>query len=178
MKKLIFISLLVMPFCKAADPDQSWHDAVQGIPNLQQHEVLFLNNNQIQAIPANLNLPNLQALHLNNNQIAAIPANFNPPELRELHLSNNLIQAIPDDLELHELRRLDLSYNDIREVNPARLLEQFPRLEYINLSNNPVYQEYIQDLRDAAYAANRNIKIIADNIISKGSGIKKALPQQ
>jgi len=151
MKNLMFIFLLVIPFCKAADPDQSWYDAVQHIPNWQQQAELNLDDNQIGAIPDNFNLHNLRYLNLINNQIVAIPNNFNSPDLRTLSLSNN----------------------NIDQINPERLLEQFPQLVYLNLSNNPnLHLKNIEDLRDAAARAGRNIEIIANNIRPGGQDIK------
>ena len=73
---------------------------------------------------------------------------------------------------------LNLSNNNILLINPARLLEQFPKLEYIDLSNNPqLYQKNIQKLRDAARIARiadrRNfLRIIAKNIRPEGQDIK------
>ena len=142
MKKLIFIFVLVIPICKAADPYASWYQAVQHIPNWQQEYELFLNNNNI----------------------GAIPDNFNPPKLLRLDLSNNNIAAIPDKFNAPNLELLDLGNNNIQEVNPQRLLVQFPKLSYLDLSDNPLDPDNIQDLRDAVHAAGRNINIIANNI--------------
>jgi len=130
----MLISLLIIPFCKAADPDQSWNQAVQHIPNWQQEEVLRLYNNQIVAIPDNFEAPNLQWLLLNKNQID--------------------------------------------EINPERLLEQFPHLVYLNLSNNPLHPADIRRLRDLAQEAGRDIQITADNILPEGHGIKKAVSRR
>ncbi len=182
---------------EAAGPYASWNQAVQGIPNWQQRVNLYLSGNQIAAIPDGLELHELQGLYLYSNQIAAIPDNFNPPQLRRLSLRNNrlgalpanfnppqlqildldgnMLVAIPDDLELHELRWLHLSNNNILVINPKRLLEQFPKLKRIDLSNNPqLYHENIQELRDRAREAGRgdSLTIIAENIRPEGDGIK------
>ena len=167
----MFISLLVITqyglsgYIKAADdPDASWNQAVQNIANWQQQVLLYLSNNQIQAIPDNLNLPRLEQLYLSNNQIQAIPNNLNLLNLQELRLSNNQIQAIPNNLNLLNLRGLYLSNNRIDQFDPNRLLAQFPHLAYLELSDNPLDPQNIQDLRDAADKADRNIEIIANNI--------------
>ena len=132
MKKLMFIFLLVISFCKAADPDASWNQAVQNIPDWATSTELNLAYNQIQAIPANLTLLNLEALNL--------------------------------------------AYNQIKKFDPKRLLEQFPKLDALNLSNNPQLDpRNIQDLIDAADEAGRNIEITADNILppqAEGHDIK------
>ncbi len=182
MKKFIFISLLVITqyglsgyikaadegtqqIDEAADPNESWNQAVQNIPNWQQRAVLNLVSKQIDALPANFNPPKLELLNLNRNQLGALPANFNPSQLRRLCLNHNRFAAIPDDLELHELMLLDLSDNDIQKFNPARLLMQFPKLVRIVLSNNPLDPANIQDLRDAAIAARRPLDIDANDIL-------------
>ncbi len=164
MKKLMFISLLVViPFCEAADPDQSWYQAVQDIPDWQQQRDLALNNNQIQAIPDNLIAPNLRYLALNNNQIQAIPDNLIAPNLRALILNFNLIQDISDNLTLPNLEELFLDNNHIYYVNP-QIFNQFPRLRYLYLDQNPLTQENVNELRAAAQQADRRIHIIADDI--------------
>jgi len=172
MKKLIFIFVLVISFCKAADIDVGWLNAVQGIPDWQQEANLHLNNNNIGAIPDNFNPLNLQLLDLSNNNIVAIPDNFNPPNLQLLVLSNNNIGAIPDNFNSPDLQYLYLRNNQIEEINPKRLLEQFPNLIYLDLSDNPLHPDNIRDLREEADAADRNIEIIADNIRPEGQDIK------
>ncbi len=193
MKKLMFICLLIISVCKGAD---SWDQAVQDIPDWQQREVLDLlfkqidalpanfnplqlrvldlSHNQLIALPANFNPLQLQFLYLDHNRLGALPANFNPPQLEYLYLNNNGLAALPANFNAPELRMLDLSYNNILVINPTRLLEQFPRLEHIDLSNNPeLYQENIQELRDKALAARRNnLTIIAENIRPEGQAIK------
>ena len=70
---------------------------------------------------------------------------------------------------------LGLSNNNIQEFNPKRLLKQFPKLVYIDLSNNPLDPANIQDLRKEADAVKRIITIIAKNILPprpEGYGIK------
>ncbi len=141
MKKLMFISLLVIPFCKADDPDQSWYQAVQNKPDWQQQRTLSLIGKQIQAIPDNLDFHNLEWLHLNDNQIQAIPANLTAPYLRTLFLGNNSIDY----------------------VDP-QIINQFPRLNRLELNKNPLTQENVDQLRAATLQANRHILIVANDI--------------
>ena len=147
----MFIFLLVIPFCKAADPDQSWYQAVQNVtasrPDLQQELYLDLAHKQIPAIPANLNLPQLQGLNLGNNQIYAIPANLALPNLTMLLLHNNHIDY----------------------VDP-QIINQFPRLNYLHLNKNPLTQKNVDELRAAAQKANRVIQITANDIGDQYSG--------
>jgi len=166
------------------------YNKITAIPhlNLPQLQELTLYYNEITAIPAHLNLPNLQKLnlHRNNkitvienlnfpklrelflayNEITTIPANLNLPQLQELVLYNNLITAISDNLNLPKLQRLYLHENHIEYVDP-QILQQFPQLNYLNLNKNPLTQENVDKLREAAQQANRNIKIIADDIGEK-----------
>ena len=70
MKKLIFISLLAIPLCKAADPYESWNHAIQDIPNWQTQETLNLSSKEITAVPDDLQLPlTILDLNLSNNLI-------------------------------------------------------------------------------------------------------------
>ena len=105
MKKLIFISLLIIPFCKAADnADENWYRAVQNIPNWRKERTLDLPYAQIQAIPADLIFPNLKMLLLDHNQINQVHATRllkQFPKLKVLDLSSNPLH--PADIE--NLRR-------------------------------------------------------------------------
>ncbi len=162
MKKLIFISLLVIPFCKAADNDENWNYAVQqrypdGIEGLV---VLKLNHNHIAAIPDNLP-QQLQLINLKDNEITAIPDNL-PQQLRFLNLEDNHITEIPDNLP-QQLKVLRLEGNHITYVDP-KILQQLPRLTNLILNKNPLYQKDVDALREAAAAAGQGIIIIADDI--------------
>jgi len=136
----MFICLLIIPFCKAANDGEyeSWYQAVQDIPNWLEEVTLDLSDRSIKAVPPDLDLlftrelylagnqiaviPNfrqstsLDVLDLGNNQIAAIPDNFNPIYLDDLYLHSNYIKAIPADLSLNFLKVLDLSGNQIEAI--------------------------------------------------------------
>ena len=120
MKRFIFISLLVMPFCKGADVPKSWEQATQNISDsdLEKAVELELIHEQIEAIPENLGdlLPCLEKLNLNY----------------------NLISAIPDNLRLSEVWALWLVGNRIEYIDPEKIFTQFPNLVYLNLSKNPL----------------------------------------
>ena len=93
MKRLMFmlIFLLVIPFCKAADPDESWNQAVANMPNWQQLENLDLRSKGITKIPVNLKLPNLMRLNLTGNDIKYVDLEIleGLPNLRLLVLNKN-----------------------------------------------------------------------------------------
>jgi len=146
VKKLIFISLLVISVCKgAAGPYAAWDQALQGIPNWQQQVLLYLSGNRIAAIPVNFNPPELQGLYLDHNRLGALPDNFNPPQLLVLNLSHN---------------QFDHIYPEI--------LNNFPKLRRLDLSNNPIYEggpDGVNALRQYAAEHYPNLEIIADNIL-------------
>ncbi len=111
-------------------------DGIANIPNVDQTTRLYLNNNQIQAIPADLNLPRLERLYLNNNQIQTISADLNLPQLEMLYLNNNQIQAIPQQINLpHCFSLLKLNSNRAQFI-PDDTSNRLPF--YLELSNNPI----------------------------------------
>ena len=129
MKRLMFmlIFLLVIPFCKAADPDESWYQAVADIPNWQEAQELNLTGKAIYSIPEGLNLPYLRHLLLMNNYITDFPEDFTFPNLMTLFLGNNLIEELDPAKftreRLPNLARLDVSINPISQENAAALRE-------------------------------------------------------
>ncbi len=164
MKKLMLIFLFVIPFCKAADPNESWeyaswNRAVQDIPDLKDAEVLNLNDEHIDAIPDNLDFPHLKVLSLYENDLTAIPRAFRNIEM--LFLDGNRIEAIPDDLKLSELTSLSLARNFITEVNPKKLLKQFPKLIWLDLRKNQLTIADLEKLLQAVKEAGRPMKIMA-----------------
>ncbi len=154
MKKLIFISLLVIPFCKAADPKAhaSWYQALQDIPN-------------------KFNLHKKTELFLGDKGIEAIPDNLNSHYLEHLYLGNNYLQEIPDNLNFPRLTVLSLIGNHIRQINP-QIFKKFPNLQFLYLNKNPLTQENVDELRKAAVQAGARgdayaqgpIEISADDI--------------
>ncbi len=150
MKKIIFISLLVIPFCKAADDANSyerWDRAVrEKHSNYNRRKLNFITN-----------------LSLLDSHIPAIPDNPNLPHLTYLNLRDNQIAAIPEKLNLRKLEYLNLQDNDIESVNP-QILQQLPSLRFLYLNKNPLTQANVDKLKEAAEAeAHRKITIIADD---------------
>ncbi len=90
--------------------------------------------------------------------------------------------GIPDNLNLNLLETLYLNGNHIRQIDPQRILEQFPQLTYLNLDKNPLTRENVIALRNAAAeifgATGRLIQIIANDIgeqyLPEGYNIKGA----
>ncbi len=154
--QIAVIGNLNLPNLQSLDLHNNQIQAIDNL-NLPHLEWLDLHNNQIAVIPDNLNLPNLQRLYLVNNQIQAFSGNLDLPNLRELHLENNQIQAIGGNLNLPHLRWLYLQNNQIRYIDP-NVLDQFPNLLDLYLSQNYLEQENIDQLK--VYAAERNLTIV------------------
>jgi len=103
MRQLVFVSLFVIPFCKAVDDgvNSSWDQAVGPIiavfPNFQNIRTLNLAGGSITDLPENPNLPNLENLYLNRNKIHDVDLiEFKQflnylPKLSNLDLRNNLL---------------------------------------------------------------------------------------
>ncbi len=205
MKKIIFTSLLLItPLCKAADYQDAMEALAIGMTNLASggffkdvaNDVnlyllgcyinmlpdlveLDFSGLQLAAFPHNIRRDLTETLKLNNNRFVTIPCNLNLnlPYLERLELNHNQVVAIPDNLELTYLQRLSLNNNYISSVNP-QILNQFPALLYLDLNQNPLNQKNVDELREAAQQANRNIEVIADDIGDQyappGAGIKPA----
>ncbi len=99
------------------------NNLITAIPNdLPDLEVLSLNDNHIKSI-ANLSIPSLRRLELNNNQLRALPNDLNLPELRYLELQNNQIDFINEEVldQFPNLRWLFLNENYLPEENINQL---------------------------------------------------------
>ncbi len=123
----MFISLLIIPFCKAADAPESWNKAIKNIPNIHLAIQICLNHKRIEAMPESLDDFSL---------------------LTDLDLNNNLITAIPGNLYHFKLYSLCLQSNQIEYVDP-QILDQFPELLYLDLNKNPLSQENVNELKEA-----------------------------
>ncbi len=184
MKKLIFISLLVLiAFSKAAAPDEEterWDDAVREATLKRMGNVTMIDTKNMSGlnfdgkgfttIPKDIQkLRRLQFLSLNNNNINSLDG-LKHTQLKNLQLSGNNIIDIgkPDFPNLHTL---NLENNHIMHVDPEEIFKLFPNLKYLNLDKNPLTKENVDELRDAASVIDIKrgpyttaIKIIADDI--------------
>ncbi len=158
MKKLIFISLLVIPFCKAADPCEKWHQVIQEMYTIPELETFNLSEQEITQIQKTFDLQEQEILDLQDRDIDAIPHDLKLPKLLYLSLDNNKITALPG-LYLPKLRALDLDNNKIGYIAPE-ILQQFPELRVLNVSNNPLTKENVDQLREA----RPDLEINADGI--------------
>ena len=124
-------------------PNLRWlwmaNNLITAIPNdLPDLEVLSLNDNHIKSI-ANLSIPSLRRLELNNNQLRALPNDLNLPELRYLELQNNQIDFINEEVldQFPNLRWLFLNENYLTVFQETQryILVQLSYSFYMNLLN-------------------------------------------
>ena len=140
----MFIFLLVIPFCKGADPDESWKKAMQSKSDFDKRFwSLDLSKEEITDLPENLSLSR---------------------DVKELDLAENLIRALPE-LNLPYLELLDLSDNLLDYVNPD-IIQQLPRVQVLNLRGNKrLTQENVNALEEKAAARTgryKYVRILAD----------------
>ena len=147
MKKLMFVFLLVIPFCKAADPYESWNRAIQNV-NMERDWV-DLSEKQIAAIPNKLNYPDIHVLVLDRNLLGALPDNLDfLPALEVLNVDDNQIAAI-DNLNHPSLFWLTLNSNRITYVN-IDIFDRLPGLVYLELKGNYLTKSNVKDLEQRA----------------------------
>ncbi len=158
MKKLMFISLLVIPFCKAAQGGHTWNEVVKSIPDYRVAKSLNLDNKGIIAIPELINYPFLEALFLSNNQLETLHDLIFFYKLKRLYLDHNKLSEIPGTLRLDKLEELYLSNNKFKYIDP-NIFKQFPRLKLLDVRNNPLSPENIIQLQEAAKAAGAKLLI-------------------
>ncbi len=158
---VLFIFLIGVPFCKAADagkkkplinlPDVELFHSEKGIDTVldciayPRLKAPCLSRNNISSFPGNLGslFPVLVELYLDNNRMSTIPGKL--PTLKILSLRNNNITTIVNDLNLPNLEHLDLTHNLIQTVEPQQL-EQFPQLTFINLAKNGLNKKEFKKL--------------------------------
>ncbi len=80
-------------------------------------------------------------------------------QAKRLFLYSNQIQSIADlNLPFPRLYLLDLSDNQIDNFSP-QILQNFPELKVLYLQKNPITQERVNALREAAAKTHPNLKI-------------------
>lgn len=110
--------------------------------NLNTLEVLDMSSNNFSVIPNKffIGLYSLRSLCLYGNFITEFSTGkfSGLPHLRSLNLSYNRLEIakVTGRLQLTSLHELDLSKNHIQSFDYVSLLERFPKLSQINLSNN------------------------------------------
>lgn len=89
------------------------------ILQLRNLRFLGLDDNEIEQMPEDINLPMLTDLKLNNNRITKLyPCLLKLPRLRYLYLSNNFITEIPEEVS-PSLRKIFVNGNDVKIITKA-----------------------------------------------------------
>lgn len=88
------------------------------------------------------------------------------PHLRSLNLSQNKLETakVSGRLVLTNLHELDLSANYIKSFDHISLLQRFPKLSYLNLSNNNLSCELYIALKKFLESDNIHISVNDENI--------------
>ncbi len=89
---------------------------------------------------------------------------LNPMLMETLNLYNTRIESIPRNIQSSKLRWLYLNENNIHSIEPHQLLKQFPKLEELDLSENPISQDDVNNLITKAKETHPNLKIIANHL--------------
>ena len=161
MKKLILISLFVIPFCRAAaGPESDWESKGKE----EEEEKIEIEDNW--AEDANWNKAIQEAkLHWEETrlQFPKMRRYQNPLEgILELLLKDKKIKTLPDNFYLPNLRELDLTNNQIAYVDPEIFIK-LPRLQILMLKGNPLYKDNVDELINITKGlAGRYSRIIVD----------------
>ena len=87
------------------------------------------------------NLPSLEELYLNDNRLVKLPANLFKalPNLKKLHLQNNMLtdEVLAAVANMKQLELLDLSNNKLTSIR-ARAFENAPNLKSVRLGGNQI----------------------------------------
>lgn len=169
MKKIMFIylSLIAIPYSNAGSKGDFYYrlssrDAEAKNANAQNSEAQnFINKLTDGAIPGEKKL-------LAQKDLRKIPDGVSLPEtVTTLFLQGNSLQTVPKTLRAPHLKRLYLNRNKIgkfKKEDLEQLLTQFPELNYLNLTGNPLGIVNTKDLEKTAQEKfKRNIEIIAKN---------------
>lgn len=135
------------------------------ICELSQLQELRVSNNQLTAIPAEIQLlQNLQILGLDRNRLETIPTQIQSlKKLTHLLLRQNGLKELPDiDYHLDKLQILHVSSNQLTSL-PVTLFQQCPRLTHVYANSNKLTNvatdviatfELLQDLQHVTLAHN------------------------
>lgn len=136
-----------------------------------------LRNNKITKIDEKVFNRNkeLKEVRLSMNRLVSFPSNlfeYNP-QLKELLLAMNDLRELSylDEMPvLEHLTTIDLSWNKLTDVDAAKLLEKFPNLRIIDLSDNDFCCARHQEIKDTLQQITR--KHGQDTEVNLGNCIK------
>ncbi len=155
MKRLIFVVMFVISFCKAASRET----------NTAHEECLpLLVTSPFQSYAGDSN---------GDGEIASLLRLFpSTGEIKDLNLSSSGIEKLPNDVAgLRCLKRLNLANNRLGRISPtvfSTFLKELPQLSVLDVSNNQISKENMQELNKVAKKVetqtNRSIEIIIDDL--------------
>ena len=99
-------------------------------PNLREFEC---SHNQLTSLPENMNFPNLQQFNCSFNELTLLPDNMNFPNLQEFYCYNNQLTALPDNMNFPNLQYFYCSHNELTAL-PDNM--NLPNLQPFNCSEN------------------------------------------
>jgi Leucine-rich repeat (LRR) protein len=105
------------------------------MPNLQNLENLYLNNNQISSLDEIPNLQKLERLYLSHNQISSLPKPNRQSLEKWLYSRNSNTQFLEGLSHLKQLTYLDLTHNRFQNPYQIReiIREQNPELRKLEI---------------------------------------------
>lgn len=113
-------------------------EPIQTLPKaigyLQQLEILYLRNNQLNQLPPQIGmLHNLRKLYISNNKLATLPPQIGMLYCLEvLELSVNYLRQLPQEVQqLQQLKKLDLFFNPILDKEVQQLQHELPKTNVI-----------------------------------------------
>lgn len=104
----------------------------------QSLKTLAIDHNNLTQFPNNLSV---DSLNIDNNEISLISINNKNilKQLKFLNISRNLLDIFIDD-EFSSLEILDISYNKFSSIPETIIARNFPKLDTLVISGNPISQ--------------------------------------
>lgn len=176
MKKL-FLMCLCISLCNGADivimwENAVWEQATDIFADIREETAINIRKKRICSIPDTVDLPKLRSLCLTRNKMVYF-GNPSLVNLQWLKINYNKCKTI-DHIKLPNLEIFLARHNLIKHIDAKKVLENLPKLLFIDISYNPIPYSHIYDLERCAYAMDRKIKIIADHMVNDGENIKRA----
>ncbi|KAK0084201.1 hypothetical protein PV325_007448 [Microctonus aethiopoides] len=104
----------------------------------QSLKTLAIDHNNLTQFPSNLSV---DSLSINNNEISLISINNKNilKQLKFLNISRNMLNIFIDD-KFSSLEILDISYNKFSSIPETIIARNFPKLDTLVISGNPISQ--------------------------------------
>ncbi|XP_067887179.1 carboxypeptidase N subunit 2-like [Heterodontus francisci] len=143
------------------------------LKHLPQLDTLFLNNNQLESLPATVfdQLFLLDVLDLSNNKLKSLPPHVfkNHHKLTDLRLDHNRLENLTATLfsHQHNLQYLTISGNAIANL-PSQLFGNLTKLSKLDLSNNSLtllpynFLSNLEELKMLKHSENFIDKLVVD----------------